>query len=105
MMMIISQDKKIILNFDNIQDIKIERYTTHEKGKYIYKIFGGNFEGYATEIGTYETEERAKEVLQKIVTKYLSYLELQGGPAIMQGGIDIQPNIFNIPKVYEMPEE
>ena len=69
-MIIVSQDKKRILNFDNIQDIRIERYTTHLKGKYIYKIFGGNFEGYATEIGIYETEERAKEVLEDIINKY-----------------------------------
>ncbi len=56
-------------------------------------------------LGRYHTEERAKEVLQEIVKKYSSYLELKGGIAIMQGQMDIQPNIFNIPKVYEMPEE
>ncbi len=69
-MIIVSQDKKTILNFNNVQDIRIERYTTHEKGKYIYKIFGGNFEGYATEIGIYATEERAKEALQEIIKAY-----------------------------------
>ncbi len=56
-------------------------------------------------IGLYKTEERAKEVLQEIVKKYSSYLELKGGPAVLQGQIDIQPNIFNIPKIYEMPGE
>lgn len=56
-------------------------------------------------LGKYEIEERAKEVLAEIVQKYSSYLQLTGGPAIMQGQIDIQPNIFNIPKVYEMPED
>lgn len=69
-MIIVSQDEKIILNFCNIQNIRIERYTTHEKGKYAYKIFAGNFEGYATEIGTYKTEERAKKVLQNILSRY-----------------------------------
>ena len=49
--------------------------------------------------------ERAKEVLQEITQKYSSYLKLEGGPAILQGQMDIQPNIFNIPKVYEMPEK
>lgn len=58
-----------------------------------------------TVLGKYSTEERAKEVLQEIVSKYSSYLELKGGPAIMQGGMDVQPNIFNVPKVYCMPEE
>jgi hypothetical protein len=51
-----------------------------------------------------EKEKRAKGVLKEIVEKYSSYLELKGGVAFMQGGMNIQPNIFNIPKVYEMPE-
>ena len=65
-MIIVSQDKKTIVNFENIQNIKIEPYGTHIKGKKIYKIFSGNFEGYEAELGTYETEERAKEVLAEI---------------------------------------
>ena len=48
---------------------------------------------------------RAKEVLAEIAKKYSSYMQLTGGPAIVQGQIDIQPNIFNIPKMYEMPED
>ena len=50
-------------------------------------------------------EERAKEVLNEIVKTYSSYMQLNGGPAIIQGQSDIAPAIFNIPKVYEMPEE
>lgn len=50
-------------------------------------------------------KKRAKEVLQEIIKEYTSYLELRDGPAIMQGHMDIQPNVFNIPKVYEMPKE
>ena len=69
-MIIVSQDKCTIVNFSNIQDIRIEPYGTHIKGKKIYKIFAGNFEGYATELGTYDTEERAKEVLQEIIDMY-----------------------------------
>lgn len=65
-MIIVSQDKTNILNFSNIQNVRIEPYGTHIKGKKIYKIFAGNSEGYATELGTYDTEERAKEVLQEI---------------------------------------
>lgn len=70
-MIIVSQDKTKIVNFEKIQNIKIESYGTHIKGKKIYKIFSGNFEGYETELGTYETEERAKEVLQEIVKTYV----------------------------------
>ena len=60
-MIIVSQDKCTIVNFNNIQNIRIEPYGTHIKSKKIYKIFAGNFEGYATELGTYDTEERAEE--------------------------------------------
>lgn len=79
------------MNFGNIQNIRIERYTTHEKEKYIYKIFAGNFEGYATEIGAYKTEERAKEVLEEIVKTYIdcSIWSLYG--------------VSTINKIYEMP--
>lgn len=69
-MIIVSQDKIRILNFDNVQDVRIEPYGTHIKGKKIYKIFAGNFDGYAVELGTYEKEERAKEVLQEIIEIY-----------------------------------
>lgn len=68
-MVIVNQNKTQILNFDNIQDIRIEPYGTHMKGKKIYKIFAGNFEGYATELGTYDTEERAKGLLKEIIQK------------------------------------
>lgn len=69
-MIIVSQDKIRILNFDNVQDVRIEPYGTHIKGKKIYKIFAGNFDGYTVELGTYEKEERVKEVLQEIIEIY-----------------------------------
>lgn len=93
-MIIVSQDEKTILNFNNIQDIRIERYTTHQKGKYIYKIFGGNFEGYATEVGIYETEERAKEILQEIAQRFTNWENLKVG----------QPSGICSPR-YVMPED
>lgn len=95
-MIIISQDKNGILNFDNIQLCRI-----NQEG--IVYVFLNEYDSF--KLGEYSTEERAKEVLAEIVQKYSSYLQLTGGPAIMQGQMNIQPNIFNIPKVYEMPEE
>lgn len=94
-MIIVSQDKCTIGNFNNIQNIRIEPYGTHIKGKKIYKIFAGNFEGYATELGTYDTEERAKEVLQEIVSKYKTTLY----------NSKTNKTVVNVPKVYEMPKE
>lgn len=94
-MIIVSQDKCTIVNFRNIQNIRIESYGTHIKSKKIYKIFAGNFEGYTTELGTYDTEERAKEVLQRIVETYEYY-----NASAVSTGYGYVKN-----RVYEMPED
>ena len=86
-MIIVNQNREAILNFDNIQNIRIEEYGTHVKGKKIYKIYSGNFEGYATLLGTYETKERAKEVLQEITIAYANIT------MIMIPKIEINKNI------------
>lgn len=106
-MIIVSQDKQKIINLENLIEIYItqdEMYPSQDDvdGYYLRsEAVGGMYEN----LGKYDTEERAKEVLQEIAKKYSSYLKLEGGPAILQGQMDIQPNIFNIPKVYEMPED
>ena len=97
-MIIVSQDKEEIVNFDNVESIWIN---VDGEGSFTVEATVNT----NTTLGYYKTEERAKEVLAEIVQKYSSYLQLTGGPAIMQGQMDIQPNIFNIPKTYEMPEE
>ena len=100
-MIIVSQDKKEIVNFDNISSIKL----FHGEGDYeLYCCVNAQRDNHIL-IGIYENEERAKEVLQEMVKKYGSYLQLEGGPALVQGQMDIQSNVFNIPKVYIMPEE
>ena len=101
-MIIVSQDKTMIINFNNVEHIKIRKLPINEIGYAInIETCSSNLERFAM----YDTEERAKEVLQEIVQKFSSYLKLEGGPAILQGQINIQPNIFNIPKVYKMPED
>ena len=98
-MIIISQAKETILNFKNVQEIRIEEYGTHVKGKKIYKIFSGNFEGYATLLGTYETKERAKEVLQEIAEAYVDSKKSKDAQAIFGYSV-IPSNTY-----YEMPKE
>lgn len=98
-MIIVSQDKDNVINYDNVKRLWIDDNVLDKTNTTFYINADDDF------LGEYETEERAKEVLKEIVEKYSSYLELKGGVAFMQGGMNIQPNIFNIPKVYEMPEE
>ncbi len=102
-MIIVSQDKTEIINFENVDiiDIVVDLDGT---GKLPHKIYCET-SSKREELGTYKSEERAKEVLQEIVEKYSSYLQVIGGPAVLQGQSDTQPNIFNIPKVYIMPEK
>ena len=126
--MIIVKQNKDIVNFSKVTEIKIVDYEAQKEvledklGDIFASILKANagidntkLSGYAiyayfeknnfTILGEYKTMKRAKEVLQEITQKYSAYLKLEGGPAILQGQMDIQPNIFNIPKVYEMPED
>lgn len=104
-MIIVSQDKNKIVNFNNIKTIELDRETDF-KSIIIFRETNETETGVCgLFIGHYATKERAKEVLQEIAQKYSNYLKLEGGPAILQSQMDIQPNIFNIPKVYEMPED
>ena len=62
-MLILSQDKKTIINFEGITRVSI--VPPVEKGyKYSIAING------CLDLGYYDTEERAKEVLQEIMGKY-----------------------------------
>lgn len=69
-MMIVSQDKDEIINFDNVESIDIVA-DLDGTGEVPYKI---NYETCTKrgELGKYKTEERAKEVLQAIVGIYQS---------------------------------
>lgn len=100
-MIIVNQDRDKIINFDNLTQV----YITQDEEETAYFIRFETVDSLYDDLGEYETEERAQKVLQEIISKYLSYLQLKGGPAILQGQMDIQPNIFNIPKVYYMPKE
>ena len=90
-MIIVSQDKTFMLNFDNIESIEIGNFEEN-RGKAI--IYARLTSDYFYTIGEYNTIERAKEVLMEIIKKYSSYLQLDGGPALLKGQMDIQPNIF-----------
>lgn len=83
-MLILSQDKKEIVNLDNISNMFILCNTIK-----CMLINGGK-----TYIGTYDKEERAKEVLQEIIEAY------------KESRVVIIDNVKAENKVvYEMPEK
>lgn len=66
-MIILSQDGKEIINFDNVNLIRVQ-----DDGSIV--TYDNNYNeqtGVSSVLGEYETEERAKEILQEIINAYL----------------------------------
>lgn len=89
-MVILSQDKTQIINFDNIVYLWIQNPLENDNAEFEIVT---ETDGISTGIGFYKTEERAKEVLQEIIGKYKKWNK------------DANNAVTIIPKVYEMPEE
>ena len=88
-MIIISQDKKTIINFKGITRVSI--VPPVEKGyKYSIAING------CLDLGYYETEERAKEVLEEIVKQY----EYTESIKLERAALRLYDNF-----IYRMPKE
>ena len=89
-MIIISQDKLQIFNFKTAKNIWIEEEEVgiNQIEQVVYSIY---IDGEI--VGEYETKERAKEVLQEIISKYKTTLY----------NSKTNETVVNIPKVYEMP--
>ena len=66
-MIIVSQEKDAILNFDNIEAIRLmQSKETNQRSLIAIDVLNG--ERYS--VARYETEERAKEVLKQIYVAY-----------------------------------
>ena len=89
-MLILSQDKTRIVNFKNKEDIFLKE--DYYEGKFIgTKIIAiGKIDSL---LGKYNTEERAKEVLQKIIKTYKNENHAIGEA------------VYHEQLVYEMPEK
>ena len=65
-MIIVSQDKGKIINFDNMTRV----YITFDEGDDDVCIRTETVDSLYEDLGYYDTEERAKEVLQEIIDMY-----------------------------------
>lgn len=90
-MIIVSQDKEEIINFDNMTRVYI---TFDEDDDYVC-IRTETVDNLYEDLGYYKTEARAKEVLQEIIKAYLDCNE--------QNVLAEYAYVKN--KVYEMPKE
>lgn len=95
-MIIVSQDRRMIINFENIVGVLIRKNVKED----IYQIqCKSENEKNARIIGKYKTEERAKEILQEI---YEFYEIAKRFECSSNNGV----TIFTEPRfAYSMPEE
>lgn len=89
-MIIIDQDKNKIINFDNVNEISIT-----ETGEVLVVNNTYITNDCLDVLGKYDTEKRAKEVLEEIIKAYLDCNE--------KNVLAVYAYVKN--KVYEMPTE
>ena len=88
-MIIVSQSKRMIINFENILGLGL---SSLEDKSIAIKMYEPN-DRVGTTIARYETAKRAEDVLKEVVNKYRQY------------NVDKNNAVTAIPKVYEMPKE
>ena len=88
-MIIVSQGKDELVNFDRIESIWIG---ADEDGRVTIEATADT----NSILGTYSTEERAKEVLKEIIEAYRDYRTAE---------CDGYTNVLQETAVFEMPEE
>lgn len=94
-MIIVGQDKDIILNFNNTESIAILNPLEDNDGMFRVCAITPSDNEYT--LGKYKTEERAKEVLQEIISRY-EYAQRN-----LADSNDTSP--FEQVFIYQMPEE
>lgn len=108
-MIIESQDKDKIVNFDNLTQI----YITQDEEEKSYFIRYETVDSLYDDLGEYKTEERAKEVLQEIIDTYTRKILINNNTKqqpilddlVYRVPIDSNIQYIDTNIVYEMPKE
>lgn len=91
-MIILSQNKKILMNFDNLTQI----YITQDEEEAEYHVRCETVDSLYETLGIYKTEERAKGVLNEIIKNYKNWEYTKIGKTII--GKVICDAIYTIPQ-------
>ena len=104
-MLIMSQDRKCLLNLENAGTLFLSSYyRDYKEGKPVKVLASFPLAEDVTEgLGEYQSEARAMEVLGEIADEYGKYLSTAGGPLATVEAY-VQPFAYAPPKVYKMPE-
>lgn len=95
-MIIVSQDKRTIINFENMKTIELDRENNFKSINIFRETNEVETGVCGLFIGHYKTEERAKEVLQEIIECYK-----QGDISVVTAENKCQ----TCKNIYEMPKE
>lgn len=104
-MLIMTQNRKCLFNLERAGTLFLSSYYgDYEEGKPVKVLASLPLAEDVTEdLGVYESEARAMEVLEEIVNEYGKYLKTEGGP-LATANFYAPPFAFVPPKVYRMPE-
>lgn len=91
-MLIVNKDKNVTMNFKRINFLKIESNENE------FDIVANYANDKEISIATYDSYNRAQEVLQEITHEFKKVARVDE----QNNG---NPRFYNIPRVYEMPEK
>lgn len=94
-MIIVSQDKDEIINFDNISSIVINDAWDDKPGQV---IIATDVRGNKHTLGYYKSEERTKEVLQEIIIAIRGKNMVQFSNGEMKEVFPIKNDVYEMPK-------
>ena len=103
-MNIVSQDKETIVNYENIEAIGIGCPLENNEGKFLILVNTSSDNQYT--IAKYNTEERAKEVLQKIKQTKSDFEYYKYADESKRNELDsFMKTKYKFFDTYEMPKE
>ena len=104
-MLIMSQNRKCLFNLEKAGTMFLSSYYgDYEEGKPVKVLASFPLAEDVTEnLGEYESEARAMEVLGEIADEYGKYMKTEGG-FLATANFYAPPFAFAPPKVYKMPE-
>lgn len=101
-MIIVNQNKNVLVNFDNVVNVNIENCHNGSINEedFTFDILVYTESSELVRMGQYKTEERAKEILQEIVQVYVNGKKAVKGNTFFSGFEWLPPDTL-----YEMPLE
>lgn len=97
-----------IISQDGTMDVPYEKfifYIAADNSIIANKDFGGNPDDlFSGRIAEYSSREKVLKAMEMMRTEYLKYLKVDGGP-MTTVNFYVQPNVWNIPKVFQFPQD